>query len=432
MSESFKHWGPYLSYGIHPSTEMIISWRDGKKERTGWVKFGKDQDCKNKQEENLVMPVPDSPSLSPTHAVLLKDLEPATLYYYRTSKDPDKIYHFKTGLPPGSKEPFEFTVNGDMHAHPCNSLKVYFDLMEEMAPNHDFFVGVGDFIGNGEDDTHWNSYFHDAKDYLPWKPQMNATGNHDTNNKKKYRKYLETWTHRYVDPKKGAYYLMEYGNAVFFFIDSDNAGGWAPTPGDEQLEWLEENLEKHSKKDKWIFIFMHHQIYSTGDFGCEPIMHELLRPLFQEHHVDAVFYGHDHHYEAFWVDRDEEWGGTLYFVTGGGGGQHHIDYSIMGDRNGRTIYKWPGRFFNVRKHGIPPLVPNAIERARWCRNDELVKSCQMIGVLEPNFVHIRIEGDLMELKSIGWQKQVYHHIKVRRAGAGRKYDPKCELELIDY
>jgi len=121
------------------------------------------------------------------------------------------------------------------------------------------------------------------------------------------------------------------------------------------------------------------------------------------------------------------WGGTLFFVAGAGGGQHHIDYGIMGDRDGRTNYVWPGRFLNVRKHGIPPA-----GKYGGARIDEVVGTCQLLGVLEPNFVHVRIDGDVMDVRAIGWQKQVYHHVRVRRAGAGREWDPACELEILDY
>ena len=161
-------------------------------------------------------------------------------------------------------------------------------------------------------------------------------------------------------------------------------------------------------------------------------MHEVYRPLCQEYHVDAVFYGHDHHYEAFWVDKDTEWGGTLYFVAGGGGGQHHIDHGIMGDRDGKTKYVWPGRFLNVRQHGVPPETKNITGRAKGFRNDDLVRECQLFGILEPNFVHVRIDGDIMDLKSIGWQKQVYHHLRVKRAGAGRKSTKESEVHVLDY
>ena len=425
MKANFSEWGPYLSYGRDPATQMRICWQTKTEEPSGWVAYGTN-------EEDMVQVAESKTDKAHHHDVLLDGLIPSTTYYYNISRQPEKVFSFKTGLPSSSTTKFGFTINGDMHAYPCNGLERYFSLMDELAPEHAFFVGVGDFINDGENKDHWNAYFHDANDYLHSRPQMNATGNHDTGNPVKYKNYLDAWKHPYVDPDSGAYYLMEYGNSVLFFLDSCNAGGWSPTPSDAQYEWLEENLEKYALLDKWIFLFLHHQIYSTGDFGCAHLMHEVYRPLCQEYHVDAVFYGHDHHYECFWVDREAEWGGTLYFVTGGGGGQHHIDHGIMGDRDGKTKYVWPGRFLNVRKHGVPEPTGNIAPGATGFRNDDLVEKCQMFGVLEPNFVHISIDGDLMDLKCIGWQKQIYHHVRVKRTDSGRHYSPGREIKILDY
>lgn len=417
---SFVEWGPYLSYGEDPATSMTITWRTSKPTGDGWVKFGMDPD-------DLLIANDAAGEATSIHVVRLTGLEPESIYYYKISRDGETTWTFETGIPASSTRPFEFIINGDMHAYPCNRLDQYFQLMNLEAPDHDFYVGLGDFVNDGTVITHWNSFFYDARTYLATRPLMNVTGNHDSDSNVKYKNYLDAWMHPYVNVMEGAYYLLEYGNTVMFFIDSSNGGRGGPLPADEQYEWLEQNLEKYAKQDRWIFLFMHHQIYSTGDFACAYMMHDIFRPLCQKYHVDAVFYGHDYHYECFWVYRDADWGGTLYFVAGAGCGQRHIDYGIMGVRDGRTNYVWPGRFLNVRKHGVPP--PNKYGRDR---NDEVVGTCQLLGVLEPNFVHVRIDGDVMDVKSIGWQKQVYHHVRVNRAGAGRKWDPSCELELLDY
>lgn len=256
---------------------------------------------------------------------------------------------------------------------------------------------------------------------------MNATGNHDTDNENKFCHYLNAWHHPYVDPKLGAYYYMEYGNAVLIFIDSDNAGKWEPTPSDEQYEWLEATLQKFALRDRWIFLFFHHQVYSTGDFGCKNVMHDVFRPLCQQYHIDAVFYGHDHHYECYWVDREQDWGGTLFFVTGAHGGHHHIDYNIQWDRHGKTKYIWPGRVLNVRKMGVPSFYPGISDEAKGARRDDVVANCQLLGVLEPHFMNIRIIGDDAEIKVIGWQRQLFHHLKLKRTGKGRKFTAESEI-----
>lgn len=431
-------WGPYLSFGRDPSTTMVASWRSreaavgpktsstGSKAWLEYWEYGLGETASITRVEATLG------RLAGLHITRMENLVPGTVYSYRTSTCPDETHTFKTAPVPGTNTPFEFTLVGDMHARPCNDISKYFSLMSELAPGHDFFAGLGDFINDGDDPADWDAYFRDGAGYLPCHPQMNVPGNHDAGSPSKYQRYTSTWMHPYVDENKGGYYLMEYANAVIFFIDSTNAGGWQPTPGDTQYDWLERNLERYALADRWIFLLMHHQVYSTGDFGCARLMHEVYRPLCQEYHVDAVFYGHDHHYEAFWVDRDASWGGTLFIVAGAGGGQGHVDHGIMGDRNGETKYIWPGRFLNVRKHGVPPETGNITPAARAFRNNSLVEATQLLGVLEPSFIHARVEGDVMDLKCMGWQRQVYHHLQVKRAGSGRAFHTSSEKVLLDY
>jgi predicted phosphodiesterase len=421
---NFEDWGPYLSYGKDATSEMIISWKSSEFTHHEWIKYGETSECEILIENKWIEP-------TKKHVFRLKKLKPETQYFYKISRDLETVYEFKTGIAFNKSNKFEFMVTGDIHASPIENIKKTFDLMVEISPDHDFCAIVGDSIMDGNNPEHWNSFFSDAKDYCIQKPIMNSTGNHDTDNEDKYCRFLKAWDHPYENSKIGGYYLMEYGNAVFFFLDSNNAGGWQPSPSDEQYEWLEENLEKYALKDKWIFLFMHHQIYSTGDFSCAKIMHEVFRPLCQEYHVDAVFYGHDHHYECFWTDRNEGWGGTFFFVAGGGGTQSRIDHSIMGDRNGQTKYVWPGRILNVRENGVPVLTPMATQKAKAFRNDEIVKNNQLFGILEPNIIWIKIIGDVIDLKCVGWAKQVYHHIQFKRTNTGKKFSEKSEKIIFE-
>jgi predicted phosphodiesterase len=404
---------------------MRITWRTEKLTFQNTVKYGVTPELESTAQDVLS-------EASQQHCIILTDLSPNTVYYYKTSDDLDTIYTFQTAPSLGSTEPFEFVMMGDMHAAPSNNLKPLFKVILSEAPNHAFGIALGDSITDGNSQACWNAFFEDAQDYLIQKPLMNTTGNHDTDNEDKYAHFLQAWHHPFVNTKIGGYYLMEYANAVFFFVDSNNAGGWEPTPSDEQMDWLTTNLDQYAKKDKWIFLCFHHQVYSTGDFGCANIMHQIFRPLVQEYHIDAVFYGHDHHYECFWVDKDTDYGGTLFFVSGSAGGQERVDYSIMGDRDGQTKYIWPGRFLNVRKHGVPIPSPKIDGHALGFRNDEVVSKDQLLGVLEPHFLDIQINGDIMEIKAIGWQKQIFHHLQIARTGCGRHFDEKSEKEILDY
>ncbi|MHA1821018.1 MAG: metallophosphoesterase [Promethearchaeota archaeon] len=424
LKEGFKNWGPYLSYGYDSSKEIRISWETEQMYNKTYVEWGQDKEHLEKEEISWM----DS---SNHHCVILSDLKPKTEYYYKIyTGDPirglgdpreNMIYKFKTGpqLVDGdgadSKDiEFEFTMVGDMHANYCSNVSASFAAMDRNAPDRDFVITLGDCIDNGNKKSDWQSFFRDINPWLPTIPVMNTTGNHDTGNPAKYARFIRTWDHPYVDKRKGGYYSFRYGNAAFIIIDSNNGGTWQPTPLDDQYDWIESELEKYYEQNLWIFVTLHHQIYSTGDFSMSHIANEVYRPLFDEYHVDAVFYGHDHHYEAFWTNKDSEWGGTKYFVSGAGGGQNRVDYSIMGDRDGKTKYVWLGRTYIYKRDGIIPPTPNITKHAMGFRNDEIVKNSQLYGVLEPHFVDVKIRGNECQLRAIGYQNQVFHELKFKK------------------
>jgi len=63
----------------------------------------------------------------------------------------------------------------------------------------------------------------------------------------------------------------------------------------------------------WKFVYFHIPMYSMGDYASNIDIINQLEPIFNKYQVDAVFYGHDHHFESFLVNN------TYHFVVGGGG-----------------------------------------------------------------------------------------------------------------
>jgi hypothetical protein len=189
--------------------------------------------------------------------------------------------------------------------------------------------------------------------------------------------------------------------------DSDNGGTIGTVFSDEQMEWLEQQLKLAFSENLWIFVCFHRQMYSIGDFSMEPILHQFLRPLFDEYHVDCVMYGHDHNYQVFWTDKASDWGGTKYFVCGASGGPERSELKILGKNNGQTIYVWPGLTYSYQRDGILPRGKESSMDISMHRLDDICES-QVYGVLTPNFVHFRINGDQCTVKCIGFQDQPYH------------------------
>lgn len=391
---------------------MIISWENAEPQSNAWVKYG--------DTVNTTTKLDHAYDGEQTHFLFtLTDLCPDTRYYYRISRDDGKtVYNFKTPIGTGTDLPFEFAVLGDIHSS-HRDVRPGYKAIDRYAPNTEFVVTVGDSINDGLKEEDWNDFFYQTTPFMSDRPWMNATGNHDTGNPEKYQNFLRAWDHPFVNSDLGAYYSFQIGNAAFIMLDSCNAGGWEPTPSDEQMEWLESVLAEYFKRGLWIFVFLHHQIYSTGDFSCERVMDLYLRPIFDENHVDAVFYGHDHHFEIFHCGREESWGGTHYVVTGGGGS--NLDWSIMNPhkkRSGRETgphYLWLSDTHIASREFYDG---GDTDNKFGARNDAVIRECQLFGILRHHFTHLRIQGEKATLKAVGWDGNVYFEKEIHRTHKG--------------
>jgi tartrate-resistant acid phosphatase type 5 len=82
----------------------------------------------------------------------------------------------------------------------------------------------------------------------------------------------------------------------------------------QQIVWLRDVLA--NADEDWIFVFGHHPLFSFGSrHGDTPELIAKLKGLFDEHHVDFYFSGHDHDFQHINPDS----GKVDYFVTGTGG-----------------------------------------------------------------------------------------------------------------
>ncbi|MHA1819934.1 MAG: metallophosphoesterase [Promethearchaeota archaeon] len=416
-NKDFRKWGPYLSYGVSAGTEMIISWQSKFYSLESWIDYGETPECGNLIKKDCV----DNPIA--LHSFKLSGLKPNTKYYFKISRvedyqiDPTPVYSFETGPKDGEPTEFEFNVAGDIHAWEGNAIKT-FSSMETNSPNAKFIISCGDAVTHGGDEEKWNDFFYEFTPFATKFVLMNTTGNHDTDHPETYAHFIQTFRHPYVNPLIGAYYYFIYGNAIFIMLDSTNAGQSVAMQGvisDEQMDWLESVLERFALKDYWVFIFMHHPIYSTGDSGIMNIYELAYKDLFDEYHVDAVFYGHDHHFEVYWRDRDVEWGGTHYFLVGNGGGDLGL-FNSDPKRKPLPNYLWKGRTYIYERDGL--LGGNV---TGGIRNDEVVKSSYIYGVMEHGYTNLKVTGDELEIKMWGWQNKLYFKDKIKRTDCGKKY-----------
>jgi 3',5'-cyclic AMP phosphodiesterase CpdA len=133
------------------------------------------------------------------------------------------------------------------------------------------------------------------------------------------------------------YYSFTYGNARFISLDTkddpEHAArfGYIGDPTSDQYQWLLRELSD-ARRDPaidWIIVFFHHAPYSAstgfGGHGSHLPTRRALSPLFDGYQVPLALSGHDHDYQRSEPIRgntiQEDGSGTVYIVSGGGGGR---------------------------------------------------------------------------------------------------------------
>ena len=358
--------GPYLLWNDDPKTTMTIIWHT-KTPSESVVGFG---------ESIGDMETFRISALEKRHIVKLSNLKPGTLYHYKITDFSAIIYNFTTA--PSTITPFNFTAIGDTHAGLDPS--EYGAVIDAMAPyQYDFIIHAGDlgpFVG--EKLEGWHPFFNYMEEHANIRPYMVSIGNHEYGVDIFARNFKYFFPYNYVEDW-GHYYSFDYSNAHFVMIDVfQNQLDWGGFLLEAQEAWLRKDLALN--KNKWLFVVLHAPPYSTGDFNMHQKLSTQLAPIFYENQVDIVLSGHDHHYEAFWTNRTESWGGTYFFVTGGGGGD--LDEFIMT----RDLDPWKNLWHNA-----------SIEAYQ---NDYITRNHQIYGELAHHFMHFELNGNNLHIKAI--------------------------------
>jgi predicted phosphodiesterase len=263
-----------------------------------------------------------SAGMSKLHEVRIPDLRADQAHYYRvetvdslgrTLESP--ISSFQTA--PEAGTPFAFVVISDTQGNPEINGKI---ARLAWAQRPSFVLHPGDLVDTGSTKQHWiDEFFASMKPLFERVAFFPVLGNHEQD-AKYYYDYVSL-------PDPEYYYTFSYGNAQFFLIDSNREVG----PASEQYAWLAEQLA--SSQAEWKIVCYHHPAYTSdendyGDTWSGPSARgdermRALVPLYDRHGVDIVWNGHIHSYERTWplrAGRAAEEEGTIYMVTGGGGG----------------------------------------------------------------------------------------------------------------
>ncbi|MFB3880875.1 MAG: metallophosphoesterase [Armatimonadota bacterium] len=247
-------------------------------------------------------------TLTRLHEITLSGLTTDTAYHYKvtsvgstgTVASADAV--FRTAVGPAT--PFRFAAYGDSRTFATAHAAVV-RAMVASAPR--LVLHTGDLTRDGTVSSYWQTeYFDPAKPLIPTTPVYPTIGNHEKGTAY-YYSYFSTPAGG--GTKSEQWYSFNYGNVHFISLDTCGSYGVGTT----QYNWLVNDLRAATAE--WKVVLTHYPAYSSGTHGGSSTVQNVLVPLFEQHHVDMVFAGHDHIYERSLKN------GVYYFVTGGGGAE---------------------------------------------------------------------------------------------------------------
>ncbi len=384
--------GPYIA--MHGENGMQVSW-DTPQEQLSEVKYGK-----TSTNLNLVATGGEywwwnnnTPTLH--HCVLLPNLDAGTKYYYKVSNFDETIYYFTTAPLPSSGSDVCFTIVGDTQgASSHQQLMIGREVTQIGLDKLNFTVICGDSVNDDDDINEWAMLF-DKKSYgriTPYVPWQATSGNHETGcnvdgceTRGNFKKFQQNnFTYGYAEDDLwdvGCYYSFNYSNVHFVILDPFENGTSNFTQ--RQLDWLDQDLARNA--NMWKFLAFHLSIYSTSSHGPYPALQAQLEPVMYKHKVNAIFYGHDHIFEAYHVNRTSlEYPGTMAIMCAGGGGslKEVTNPDKMGDRvwNG-TVNEQGNAIIHVNAQSNPAIA--SLPGAQY----------QLYGERVHHYVKVMVHGD---------------------------------------
>lgn len=281
------------------------------------------------------------------HEVTLEDLEPDTVYHYRVG-DPmagptgwSEDLTFRTGPEYDGCTPFSFVALGDNRSDDESGASPHWSPILGESLEHDpgFVVNTGDLVKSGDEADQWTQFLSESADHTAVVPLLPSLGNHDDDH---VQGDGALYNQVFALPRNDVtqtedYYYVLYGNAIVVSLSSQTYTGGETSMAD-QAAWLDRVLTENPRP--WKIVFFHHPPYTgiVDIFGWVDLNHPpnekdqnaALVPIFDKHHVDIVFNGHNHFYERFEPmiggENPEEGSpvedyseGTVYVVTGGAG-----------------------------------------------------------------------------------------------------------------
>ena len=264
----------HSTFGDDPRTQVTLSWAGG---GSSAARYG----TTRAMTQSLV-----GSAVGIHHHVQLSGLSPNTLYHYEVGGDPSAVGTFTTA--PGGPSEFIFAVPGDVQSRTFSpKWKKQSNFFDSMGAR--FLLPVGDLVQQGQEQLQWDiSYYEPALTLHSDAVLMPIRGNHERYSLSTSERicdgvFMEQF--RFPNNPADASYAFEYGDALFVVVDIYCSDGSA------EKAWLNQLLASNTRK--WIFVFLHPPIYSTGGHGGADL-ESTRNAIFEAHDVNVVFSGHTH------------------------------------------------------------------------------------------------------------------------------------------
>lgn len=233
------------------------------------------------------------------HMGKIEGLSQGTKYYYRVGSGgaQSDISSFTTLTDPGGDLEIEFAVVSDSHydvdgTNSANgnmnedSIRLLSSTVSELndIDTLDFIITLGDLTNGAESD--YSGLVDTMEDlYVPWYPLLGNWEKDDANWETYYSTYMK---------RTETYYSIDYGSFHIVILDSAVEGQINGNLNEDQLTWLESDLDNNLGIP--TLIFMHHMADRTDDiFGIESTAQSsLVSILSTRPQVLSVYSGHIH------------------------------------------------------------------------------------------------------------------------------------------
>jgi hypothetical protein len=337
-----------LNFGADPTTTASATWRTNTEIDTAYAEIAKAtaapkfwRTAKRFTAKTTLLDgskVIDAGIVANYHSVTFNELEPNTLYGYRVGDGEHWSEWFQFTTASETNDKFSFLYMGDAQN---NILELWSRSIRkgfQLAPDARFIVHAGDLRGKPHSEEEWEEWFragsfiHGMIPSLPTPGTTHEYGPLYEGQADSLEQLSIQWRPQFTLPENGPKGIDELKETAYYMdfqgvrMISVNSCIYL----EEQAEWLREILANNP--NKWTIVTYHHPLYPISRGRSDSKRRELLKPIFDEFHVDLALQGHDHAYARGRATEHNlisgtnnlDQTGTVYVVSVGGGKMYRL------------------------------------------------------------------------------------------------------------